>query len=160
DIRCADHRRERETQSQAFERAPCGRGAHTARPDGARETSRHDRALACHAGNRGEPQLSGFCRASWVLLALALAVATAPAATKHPLQASHPAKHSAPSPQPPALEQIPDLSHAVPAKELGRLPSTEDQYHALNSEIGRERPGVENAKAKSEALRAEADALR
>jgi septal ring factor EnvC (AmiA/AmiB activator) len=58
------------------------------------------------------------------------------------------------------LEQLPDLSHAVPVKELGKLPSTADQYRALNSEIGKERPGVENAKAKSDALRAEADALR
>jgi septal ring factor EnvC (AmiA/AmiB activator) len=69
-------------------------------------------------------------------------------------------KHAAPAPQIPGLEQLPDLSHAVPAKELGKLPSTADQYRALNSEIGRERPGVETAKAKSDALRAEAEALR
>ena len=60
----------------------------------------------------------------------------------------------------PPLEPLPDLSHAVPAKELGKLPSTADQYRALNSEIGKERPGVESAKAKSDSLRAEAEALR
>jgi septal ring factor EnvC (AmiA/AmiB activator) len=68
--------------------------------------------------------------------------------------------HAAPTPQPPPLESLPDLSHAVPAKELSKLPSTADQYRALNSEIGRERPGVEGARAKSDTLRAEADALR
>ena len=69
-------------------------------------------------------------------------------------------KHEAPAPQAPALEPLPDLSRAVPAKELGKLPSTADQYRALNSEIGRERPSVESAKAKSDALRSEAEALR
>jgi septal ring factor EnvC (AmiA/AmiB activator) len=48
----------------------------------------------------------------------------------------------------------------VPAKDLSKLPSTADQYRALNSEIGKERSGVEIAKTKSASLQAEANALR
>jgi septal ring factor EnvC (AmiA/AmiB activator) len=59
-----------------------------------------------------------------------------------------------------SLEPLPDLSNAVPAREIGRLPSTLDQLRALKSEMGRERPVVENARAKSEALRKQAEALR
>ena len=97
------------------------------------------------------------------MLAFAFACAlVSGAAAKHP--EPHPSKappqHQAPAPQAPALESLPDLNHAVPAKDLGKLPSTADQYRALNSEIGKERTGVESAKAKSDALRAEADAVR
>jgi septal ring factor EnvC (AmiA/AmiB activator) len=60
----------------------------------------------------------------------------------------------------PAPEPLTDLSHAVSAKDIGKLPSTEEQFHALKSEIGREKPVVAGAKAKSDALRAQAEALR
>ena len=96
--------------------------------------------------------------------ALALVFALpAGAAVKHQPQTPRTQKtsqHAAPAAQRPVLEPLPDLSHAVPAKELGKLPSTADQYRALNSEIGKERPDVESAKANSDALKAEADALR
>ncbi len=66
---------------------------------------------------------------------------------------------SPPSP-PPALESLPDLSHAVRARDIGKLPSTADQFRALNSEVGKEKPLVEDAKARSDALHAQAEALR
>jgi septal ring factor EnvC (AmiA/AmiB activator) len=79
----------------------------------------------------------------------------------HPRHA-HAAPATAPSaqPAPPTLEPIPDLSHAVPARDIGKLPSTAEQFRALNSEMGKERPAVADAKAKSDALRDEAEAMR
>ena len=53
-----------------------------------------------------------------------------------------------------------DLRRAMPAQDIGKLPSTEEQFRALNSEVGREKPIVANAKAQSDALHREAQALR
>jgi len=60
----------------------------------------------------------------------------------------------------PPLEPAADLSHAVPATDVGRMPSTADQYRALETAIGKQRPSVEKARADSAALRSAADALR
>ncbi len=65
-----------------------------------------------------------------------------------------------PQPAPQGLENLPDLSHAIPAKDIGKLPSTAAQYNTLKSEIGREQPQVATAKARSEALKAQTEALR
>ena len=59
-----------------------------------------------------------------------------------------------------SLEPIPDLNKAVPARELGRLPSTAQQYRALRSEIAVESPVVLSAKQKSDALMLAAQTLR
>lgn len=53
-----------------------------------------------------------------------------------------------------------DLKGAVPADRANTLPSTSEQYKALQQQIEKTRPGVESAKTKSEALKNEADALR
>ena len=48
----------------------------------------------------------------------------------------------------------------MPARDIDKLPTTVQQLRTLKSEIGRELPAVEDAKAKSEALRRQAEALR
>ena len=60
----------------------------------------------------------------------------------------------------PSLTVIPDMSKAVPASEAGKLPTTEDRYRTLQGEIGRSKPAVESARSKSQALTAQAEALR
>jgi septal ring factor EnvC (AmiA/AmiB activator) len=64
----------------------------------------------------------------------------------------------APPEQPP--EQPIDLSRAVPARNLARLPSSAEQLQALNSKLKEQTPQVEQARRKSDALSAEAAALR
>ncbi|HEY1612121.1 MAG TPA: peptidoglycan DD-metalloendopeptidase family protein [Rhizomicrobium sp.] len=73
--------------------------------------------------------------------------------------AHHHHRHKAVHP-PAADSAIDDLSGAVPAQKADELPSTASQYHSLESEIARTRPAVDQAKAKSTVLRAEADELR
>jgi septal ring factor EnvC (AmiA/AmiB activator) len=53
-----------------------------------------------------------------------------------------------------------DLSHAVPLDQSGRLPSTSDRYQNLQSQIRKNKPVVESAKAKSQRLAEEAARLR
>ncbi|HTT83243.1 MAG TPA: peptidoglycan DD-metalloendopeptidase family protein [Rhizomicrobium sp.] len=53
-----------------------------------------------------------------------------------------------------------DLSGAVPASSADHLPDSTSQYRALQSEIAKSRPAVEDAKRRSDALNAEAAALR
>ncbi|HEV2563173.1 MAG TPA: peptidoglycan DD-metalloendopeptidase family protein [Rhizomicrobium sp.] len=60
----------------------------------------------------------------------------------------------------PVAAQDNDLSGAIPADQAGKLPSTEEQYKTLKHKVEQVRPGVETAKTKSQALKAEADALR
>jgi septal ring factor EnvC (AmiA/AmiB activator) len=48
----------------------------------------------------------------------------------------------------------------VPVKDIDRLPSTSSQYKALKDEIDQTRPAVQDAKRKSDALKAQADELR
>jgi septal ring factor EnvC (AmiA/AmiB activator) len=68
-------------------------------------------------------------------------------------------KAAAPASQP-SLTVIPDMSKAVPASEAGKLPTTEDRYRTLQGEIGRTKPAVDEARSKSQALAAQAAALR
>jgi murein hydrolase activator len=80
--------------------------------------------------------------------------------------APHAAHHHAPAAQHvrvvPAtpLEPIPDMSHALPAHEATKLPSTADQYKTLRQEIDENRPAAESAKHKSDLLNGEAADLR
>lgn len=53
-----------------------------------------------------------------------------------------------------------DLTGAVPADQANKLPTTEQQYRALKQTIEQKKPGVETAKTRSEALKAEAEDLR
>lgn len=62
--------------------------------------------------------------------------------------------------QPPKLEPIPDMSHAVPAHDATKLPSTADQYKTLRQEIDRNTPAAQDAKRKSDLLNGEAADLR
>jgi septal ring factor EnvC (AmiA/AmiB activator) len=62
--------------------------------------------------------------------------------------------------QPSRLEPIPDMSHAVPARDATKLPSTSDQYKALRQEIDKNTPAAETAKHKSDLLNGEAADLR
>jgi septal ring factor EnvC (AmiA/AmiB activator) len=79
----------------------------------------------------------------------------------------HAAKPSAPDtsqaaktpPPPPALEPL-DMSHAVPADQIGAMPSTKDRYKQLQNEIQKTKPVVQSAHKTSEELRAEAESLR
>jgi septal ring factor EnvC (AmiA/AmiB activator) len=57
-------------------------------------------------------------------------------------------------------EPLPDMSHAVPAGQISKLPSTAQQFQVLKKEIVKDRPAVASAKEKSDALKAEALALR
>ncbi len=86
---------------------------------------------------------------------------------KHP---PHPhakpgAPHAAPAPPPPPIvaptvEALPDLSHALPAKVVGKLPSTAVQYRQLKGDLAKSKPEADAAKARRDALKAEAQALR
>ncbi|MBN9571009.1 MAG: hypothetical protein J0H30_08165, partial [Alphaproteobacteria bacterium] len=52
-----------------------------------------------------------------------------------------------------------ELNGAVPMDEMSRLPTPEEQYRRLQKEIEKNRPAVEAAKKKSDALAAETRAL-
>ncbi|MBV9549783.1 MAG: hypothetical protein JO256_08945, partial [Alphaproteobacteria bacterium] len=70
-----------------------------------------------------------------------------------------------PSPRPAlkadALSDQPiDLSHALPGKTLAKLPSSAEQLKVLDSQLKLQTPQVAAAKHKSDALAAEAVALR
>ena len=64
-----------------------------------------------------------------------------------------------PAPSPPP-EPLPDVTNAVPVRDAGHLPSTSEQFRALQREIERNRPAVQSAKQKSDQLNAEATGLR
>jgi septal ring factor EnvC (AmiA/AmiB activator) len=66
-----------------------------------------------------------------------------------------------PRPAPPqAPEPVIDLSHALPGKALARLPSSAQQFQSLSSELKQGQPQLVSARQKSDALAAEAAALR
>jgi septal ring factor EnvC (AmiA/AmiB activator) len=68
-----------------------------------------------------------------------------------------------PTPRPrPAATADPsiDLSHALPAKALERLPPSADQLKTLSAELKEDRPKLQAARDKSDALTAQAKALR
>jgi septal ring factor EnvC (AmiA/AmiB activator) len=60
----------------------------------------------------------------------------------------------------PAAVPLKELSGAVPAHEVAKLPSTSAQYRALKAEIDKSRPAVEIAKRRSALLEEEASDLR
>lgn len=64
------------------------------------------------------------------------------------------------APSPPSTDGVTDLSHAIPAKALSKLPSTEDQFHTLKKEIAKDKPAVASAKNTSDALALQAETLR
>jgi septal ring factor EnvC (AmiA/AmiB activator) len=66
---------------------------------------------------------------------------------------------AAPPPAPSQVEPI-DMSHAVPVNQIGVMPSTKDRYKQLQGEIQKNKPAVQTARQKSDALHAEAEALR
>jgi septal ring factor EnvC (AmiA/AmiB activator) len=76
----------------------------------------------------------------------------------HPEKQKAAAKVVAPPPPPPP-EPLQDLSHAIPAKDAVKLPSTKEQFDTLRNKIVHDRPAVIDAKKKSDALKAEAVAL-
>jgi septal ring factor EnvC (AmiA/AmiB activator) len=66
-----------------------------------------------------------------------------------------PVIHAAEAPEP-----VMDLSHALPGKALAKLPSSAEQLQTLSSELKQGTPQLVGAKQKSDALAAEAAALR
>ena len=89
-------------------------------------------------------------------LCFALAVPLLSGAAKPPLPKPRPKAHEHQQPAQPAPEPLQDLSHAIPAKDATRLPSTREQFNALKNEIVHQRPAVIDAKQKSDALKAQA----
>jgi septal ring factor EnvC (AmiA/AmiB activator) len=55
-----------------------------------------------------------------------------------------------------APEPATDMSHALPAKDVLKGPSTTEQFNALRSQIVHDRPAVTEARQKSDTLKAEA----
>ena len=80
---------------------------------------------------------------------------------RHP---PHPAPQAvapaAEAPAAPPAETLPDLSHALPARDLGKLPSTAEQFRRLKGDIAKNKPAVDTAKARRDALQAQARALK
>ena len=68
----------------------------------------------------------------------------------------------APSAASPATDVVnaKTLPGAIPASSAARLPSSAAQYRALQSDIAKSRPAVEDAKRNSDSLKAEAQTLR
>jgi septal ring factor EnvC (AmiA/AmiB activator) len=60
---------------------------------------------------------------------------------------------------PPAQDGVTDLSHAIPAKALSELPSSEAQFRTLKKEIAKNQPEVATAKRVSDALARQAAEL-
>jgi len=60
---------------------------------------------------------------------------------------------------PPPPEPLQDLSHAIPAKDALKLPSTKEQFDTLKNQLMHDRPAVIDAKKKSDTLKAEAQEL-
>ena len=56
----------------------------------------------------------------------------------------------------PPPEPLQDLSHAIPAKDAVKLPSTREQFNALKNEIVHQRPAVIDARQKSDTLKSQA----
>lgn len=98
-----------------------------------------------------------------IVCALFLTAAKKPVHHKpHGKPVAH-ASHVAPKPPPvvaPTVEALPDLGHALPAQDAAHLPSTADQFKRLKGDLARGKPVVDSAKARSDALKAQAAALR
>jgi septal ring factor EnvC (AmiA/AmiB activator) len=105
------------------------------------------------------------------ILFLALLMASSPVAAKTEGHSRPDKKYPRvaapilPSPRPaPVVAQAPepvmDLSHALPGKALAKLPPSAQQLKSLSSELKQGQPQLASAKQKSDALAAEAAALR
>jgi murein hydrolase activator len=99
-------------------------------------------------------------------IGVALAILALPAVAavkKHQKPHSKPISHAGaaaqPAPPPPQPEPPTDLSGAISQKAARKLPSTRDQFDTLKGQIAHDRPAVEDAKQKSDRLKAEALAL-
>lgn len=103
-----------------------------------------------------------------VLLALTLSAVPAFARARHAVP------HVVPKPRPhvertdtharakahkPAITRT-DMSKALPLSEMGKMPTTEERYRSLRSQVDKTKPDVESARHTSEALKAEAASLR
>lgn len=69
-----------------------------------------------------------------------------------------------PRPRPPAAvappqDGVTDLSKAIPAKRLSSLPSTADQYHELQQQIGKDKPAFDEARQRRDQLDRETETL-
>jgi septal ring factor EnvC (AmiA/AmiB activator) len=94
----------------------------------------------------------------------------APAAAKPPARAVHAAAHVAahkkPAPAVPVVHTSPgvpsdeEMKNAVPLDQASKLPPTSVQYGQLQKQIAKNRPAVETARQKSDALTAQAADLR
>src|SRR5665213_1991731 len=91
------------------------------------------------------------------LILLACAVPLSNAAAKYPVPKPSPKPHAHKAvPEPPRPpEPLQDLSHAIPAKDAVKLPSTNEQFDTLRNKIVHDRPAVIDAKKKSDTLKAE-----
>lgn len=101
-----------------------------------------------------------------LLLCLAVlgALAAPPAAVArhvaHAARPQHADKPAPPAPAAPAKVEPIDLSGALPAHDAAKLPTTREQFRALQNEIAAKRPAAELAKRRSDLLAAEAADLR
>jgi septal ring factor EnvC (AmiA/AmiB activator) len=59
----------------------------------------------------------------------------------------------------PAAVDNTDISHAIPARDAVKLPSTREQFDTLKTQIVHDRPAMLDAKQKSDVLKAEAETL-
>ena len=101
----------------------------------------------------------------FLALMLAASPAMAKAAREKPQKPLHRVDVIKPTPRPApviaqASEPAMDLSHALPGKALAKLPSSSQQLQSLASELKHGQPQLASAREKSEALAAEAVALR
>ncbi len=80
---------------------------------------------------------------------------------RHPVPRAKPgaAQPISPPVEAPTIEPLPDLSHALPARDVGKLPSTAVQFQRLRGNIAKTKPVVDSAKARRDALQAQARAL-
>jgi murein hydrolase activator len=113
-------------------------------PSRRRPRKRDRRALAC-----------GVCAVLAVLPAFAGKTKVPVPEPRPTLATAEPAPSSDAGPAVTAAE----LSHAMPAKALGNLPSTEDQYRSLKGEIAKVKPAADAAKSASDALQHETETL-
>lgn len=109
-----------------------------ARSDGACQAASHGRTFACRSCRRG-----GFDLKRIAVGAVLFLLAAAGAYARDTQEPSDDA-----------------LKNAIPLNQLGKLPSTAEQYRALKNEIEKTRPGVEAARQKSQALSAETASLK
>jgi murein hydrolase activator len=95
-----------------------------------------------------------FCFALAIALAGAVAMA-APVPHARP-KTVHVQKKE---PPPPSTDGITDLSRAVPLNALLKQPSTVEQYRDLSGRVAKEKPAVEDARSRSQALARQAAEL-